>query len=143
MVNTNTAPKPAPGEVLEDPNDGNYFWNACRDPWRIGADAVTSGDAASVASARKLNTWIKAKTGGDPSKIATGYKLNGTQIDSGNEPAFFAPFAVSAIADPDSQAWLDALWNQMLKAPFGSNDYYSTSIQLQVMIIVSGNYWVP
>jgi endo-1,4-beta-D-glucanase Y len=143
VVNTNTAPKPAPGQVLEDKNDGNYFWNACRDPWRIGTDAVTSGDAKSVASAHKLNTWIKSKTGGNPSKIATGYRLNGTQIDSGNEPAFFAPFAVTAITDPASQAWVDALWTHMLNTSFGSKDYYSTSIQLQVMIVVSGNYWVP
>ncbi|RCG31091.1 hypothetical protein DQ384_13320 [Sphaerisporangium album] len=143
VVNTNTAPKPAPGQVLEDPNDGKYFWNACRDPWRIGADAVTSGDSASLASARKLNTWIKAKTGGDPNNIAVGYALNGTQIGSGSEPAFFAPFAVTAMTDPGSQAWLDALWTKMLNTPFTSSDYYSTSIQLQVMITASGNYWVP
>jgi hypothetical protein len=143
VVNTRTSPKPAPGEVLEDKNDGSYFWNACRDPWRIGVDAVTSGDARSLASARKLNTWIRTRTGGNPAKVAAGYKLNGTQIDSGNEPAFFAPFAVAALTDPGSQAWVDALWNHMLNTPFGNNDYYSTSIQLQVMIIVSGNYWVP
>ncbi|GAA3836248.1 hypothetical protein GCM10022226_67630 [Sphaerisporangium flaviroseum] len=143
VVNTNTTPRPAPGEVLEDPNDGKYWWNACRDPWRIGADAVTSGDPASLASARKLSTWIRGKTGGDPAKIAVGYSLGGSQISSGSEPAFFAPFTVAAMTDPAAQAWLDALWNKMLNTPFTSSDYYSTSIQLQVMIIASGNYWVP
>ncbi|WP_405145167.1 glycosyl hydrolase family 8 [Sphaerisporangium sp. NBC_01403] len=143
VVNTNSTPKPAPGQVLEDPNDGKYWWNACRDPWRIGADAVTSGDSASLASARKLNTWIKGKTGGDPAKIAVGYSLAGSQIESGSEPAFFAPFTVAAMTDPGSQAWLDALWTKMLNTSFTSSDYYSTSIQLQVMIIASGNYWVP
>ncbi|MCT9929022.1 glycosyl hydrolase family 8 [Planotetraspora sp. A-T 1434] len=143
IVNTNTTPKPAPGQVLEDPNDGKYFWNACRDPWRIGADAVTSGDSASLASARKLNTWIKSKTGGNPSNVATGYSLSGTAISSGSEPAFFAPFAVAAMTDSGSQAWLDAIWNKMLNTSFTSTDYYSTSIQLQVMIVASGNYWVP
>ncbi|MDP9846313.1 glycosyl hydrolase family 8 [Streptosporangium lutulentum] len=143
VVTTNTTPKPAPGEVLEDANDGRFWWNACRDPWRIGNDAVTSGDAKSLAAARKLNTWIKTKTGGDPNKIAVGYSLNGTQISSGSEPAFFAPFAVAAMTDSGSQAWLDALWNKMLSTPFTSGDYYSTSIQLQVMITVTGNHWVP
>lgn len=143
VVNTNTTPKPAPGEVLEDASDGKYWWNACRDPWRIGNDAVTSGDAKSLAAARKLNTWIKSKTGGDPNKIAVGYSLNGTQISSGSEPAFFAPFAVAALTDSGSQAWLDALWNKMLNTPFTSSDYYSTSLQLQVMITVTGNHWVP
>lgn len=143
VVTTNTTPKPAPGQVLEDPNDGKYWWNSCRTPWRIGVDAVTSGNAASLASARKMNTWIKSKTGNNPNNIAVGYSLSGTQIQSGSEPAFFAPFAVAALTDSGSQAWLDALWNKMLNTPFGSNDYYSTSIQLQVMIIVTGNYWVP
>ncbi|WP_214408415.1 glycosyl hydrolase family 8 [Sphaerisporangium fuscum] len=143
VVNTNSTPKPAPGKVLEDANDGKYFWNACRDPWRIGGDAVTSGDGASLASARKLNSWIKSKTGGDPAKITVGYSLGGSQISGGSEPAFFAPFAVAAMTDPGSQAWLDALWKKMLNTSFTSSDYYSTSIQLQVMITVSGNYWVP
>ncbi|MFF3668779.1 glycosyl hydrolase family 8 [Microtetraspora malaysiensis] len=143
VVNTNTTPKPAPGKVLEDANDGKYWWNACRDPWRIGADAVTSGDSASLASARKINTWIKSKTGGNANSIGVGYALSGSQISSGSEPAFFAPFAVTAMTDSGSQAWLDALWTKMVNTSFSSNDYYSASIQLQVMILASGNYWLP
>ncbi|WP_328941078.1 glycosyl hydrolase family 8 [Streptomyces sp. NBC_00250] len=143
VVDTNTTPKPAPGEVLEDPNDGAYWWNACRTPWRIADDAVTSGDATSLAAARKLNSWIKTKTGGDPNKIAIGYKLNGTQISAGSEAAFFAPFAVAAMTDSGSQAWLDALWNKMLATPIDTSSYFSASIQLQVMITASGNHWVP
>ncbi|WP_433373965.1 hypothetical protein [Streptosporangium sp. CA-115845] len=42
-----------------------------------------------------------------------------------------------------SQAWLDALWTKMLNTPFTAGDYHSTSIQLQVMITVTGNHWVP
>ncbi|WP_369148048.1 glycosyl hydrolase family 8 [Streptomyces sp. R44] len=143
VVDTNTTPKPAPGQVLEDPNDGSYWWNACRTPWRIGDDAVTSGDATSLAAARKVNGWIKSKTGGDPNKIAIGYKLNGTQISSGSEAAFFAPFAVAAMTDTGSQAWLDALWNKMVATPVDTSSYFSASIQLQVMITASGNHWVP
>ncbi|MFJ5712681.1 glycosyl hydrolase family 8 [Streptomyces sp. NPDC093105] len=143
VVDTATSPKPAPNQVLEDPNDGQYWWNACRTPWRIADDAVTSGDAKSLAAARKLNTWIKGKTGGDPNRIGIGYKLNGTQISAGSEAAFFAPFAVAAMTDSGSQAWLDALWNKMLATPVDTSSYFSASIQLQVMITVSGNHWVP
>ncbi|MFD9698659.1 glycosyl hydrolase family 8 [Lentzea sp. NPDC059081] len=143
VENTNSSPRPPAGEVLESENDGKYSWNACRDPWRIGADAVTSGDAASLAAARKLNTWVKAKTGGNPSSIGQGYQLNGTQISGGSAAAFFAPFAVAATTDPGSQAWLDALWAKMLATPIDSSSYFSASIQLQVMITVTGNHWVP
>jgi hypothetical protein len=143
VVGTDTTARPAPGEVLESPNDGKYWWNACRDPWRIGTDAVTSGDGASLASARKLNSWIKGRTGGDPAEIGVGYSLGGGRIESGSEPAFFAPFAVAAMTDAGGQAWLDALWNTMLATSFTPDDYYSTTIRLQVMIVASGNYWVP
>lgn len=143
VINTNSTPKPAAGQVLEDPNDGAYWWNACRDPWRIGADAVTSGDSASLASARKLNTWIKTKAGGNAANIATGYKLNGTAIDSSSDAAFFAPFAVTAMTDSGSQAWLDSIWNKMLATPISTNSYYAASIQLQVMITATHNHWVP
>ncbi|MFF3124986.1 glycosyl hydrolase family 8 [Streptomyces sp. NPDC057908] len=143
VVNTNATPKPAAGEVLEGPNDGDYSWNACRDPWRIGADAVTSGDAASLASARKLNSWIKSKTGGDPNRIVTGYHLNGTAYDSGDDMAFTAPFVVTALTDPGSQVWLDALWSKLAATSIDPQLYYGGSVQLQSMIVASGNYWVP
>ncbi|MFF4549368.1 glycosyl hydrolase family 8 [Streptomyces sp. NPDC001406] len=143
VVNTNTTPKPASGQVLESPNDGDYGWNACRDPWRIGADAVTSGDTASLASARKLTSWIKAKTGGNPNNIVTGYHLNGSTFDSGHDMAFTAPFAVAALTDPGSQAWLDALWTKLTGTAINSSLYYGGSVQLQTMIVASGNYWVP
>ncbi|MCP2342668.1 glycosyl hydrolase family 8 [Actinomadura rupiterrae] len=143
VVNTKTAAKPASGQVLEDPHDGDYNWNACRDPWRIGTDALTSGDAASLASARKLNTWIKSATGGDPGKIYTGYKLSGTPFDKGSDMAFTAPFAVTAATDPGSKAWLDALWGELTATPVDPKLYYGASVQLQSMIVVSGNYWTP
>lgn len=143
VVDTNTTPRPAPGQVLEDPNDGKYWWNGCRTPWRIGDDAVTSGDAKSLAAARKLNTWIKGKTGGDPNKIAIGYALNGSPLSSGSDAAYVAPFAVAAMTDAGSQGWLDALWNKMLATPIQTDSYFGASIQLQTMITVTGNHWVP
>jgi endo-1,4-beta-D-glucanase Y len=143
IVNTNTTPKPAAGNVLEGANDGNYYWNACRDPWRIGTDAITSGDAASLASARKLNTWIKTKTGGNANNVVTGYKLNGTALESDHDMAFTAPFVVTAMTDPGSQAWLDALWAKLVATPVDPSIYFGASVQLQSMIVASGNYWVP
>ncbi|HEX8865222.1 MAG TPA: licheninase, partial [Lentzea sp.] len=107
------------------------------------ADAATSGDATSLAAARKLNTWAKSKFSGNPNNIKVGYQLNGTQISSDVSEAYTAPFAVAATTDAGSQAWLDALWNKMVSTPIGGNDYFASSIQLQVMITVTGNHWVP
>ncbi|MBB5074579.1 glycosyl hydrolase family 8 [Nonomuraea endophytica] len=133
--------KPVKGQVLEDAHDGDYNWNALRDPWRIGADAVTSGDAASTAAARKMSAWISKV--GDPEKIAGGYTLDGKPLEEGPEPAFVAPFAVAALVQPDGQAWLDKLWAYLTSREIGKKDYFAATVQLQSMIVASGNHWVP
>ncbi|MEV5572155.1 glycosyl hydrolase family 8 [Spirillospora sp. NPDC052269] len=143
VVNTRTAAKPASGKVLEDAHDGDYNWNACRDPWRVGTDAIVSGDATSRAAARKMNAWIKSATGGDPGKVYTGYKLSGSAFDKGHDMAFTAPFAVTAATDPGSQKWLDALWKKLAGTAVDPKVYFGASVQLQSMIVVSGNYWTP
>ncbi|HRC87047.1 MAG TPA: glycosyl hydrolase family 8, partial [Thermoanaerobaculia bacterium] len=69
-------PRPAPPGFLEGPDDGHYYYNAGRDPWRLGTDALISGDATSTAQARKLAQWVRGATSGDPLQIAGGYRLD-------------------------------------------------------------------
>lgn len=140
VVNTNSTPKPAPSNFLEGPNDGKYSWNACRDPWRLGVDAITAPGSAAAGQVRKMNTWIQSATGGDPSKIQSGYSLSGTKTESGQHPCFTAPFAVAAMASPGSQAWLDKLWAQIAAFSPDASDYYGTGITVQVLLILTGNY---
>ncbi|MFD7447103.1 glycosyl hydrolase family 8, partial [Streptomyces sp. NPDC059909] len=142
VENTTTSPRPATGKVLESELDGAYSWNACRDPWRIGVDALTTGDSRSLAAVRKINAWIKQTTGGNPSSIQQGYRLDGSVAEPGSSVAFIAPFAVAAAADSGSQAWLDALWNKLNATPLDPSGYYGASIQLQVMIAITGNHWL-
>jgi endo-1,4-beta-D-glucanase Y len=143
VVSTNSTPKPAPANFLESKYDGKYSWNACRDPWRLGADAITVQGSAALAQVRKMNTWIKSTTGGDPAKINTGYSLTGSKTEIGEHPCFTASFAVAAMTDPGSQAWLDKLFTQINNFSPDKTDYYGTGITLQVLIILSGNFIAP
>jgi hypothetical protein len=143
VQDTDSAPRPAVGEVLESPDDGSYSWNACRDPWRLGTDAVLNGDAWSRTAARTLNRWIQEATDRDPSRIAAGYRLDGSSLADDNEPAFVAPFTIAAMTDPGSQDWLDALWNHIVDTPIDPGSYYEATITMQVMLIASGNFWAP
>ncbi|WJD98661.1 glycosyl hydrolase family 8 [Streptomyces antimycoticus] len=152
---TSGAPRPAPGKVLESPHDGDYHWNACRTPWRLGADAVTSGDARTRAAARGLSRWARTATGGDPGGIRSGYRLDGTAYGDPGSPAFFAPFAVAAMTEGEqdgdegegegegAQGWLDALWARMCGSPPDPARAYAAGVQLQSMLVVSHDYWVP
>jgi endo-1,4-beta-D-glucanase Y len=139
------APEPAPGNFLEAATDGDFAWNACRTPWRLGVDALVSGDKRSIEAVRRMTAWIRKATGDDPSAIGESYKLDGTVIDPAFSQAFMAPFAVAAMSVPaevpGAQEWLDALWEKMVATePQG---YYPDSIKLQVMLAVAGHWWSP
>lgn len=141
VVNTNSTPKPAPDGFLED-HDPHYGYNACRDPWRLGVDGITVSGSPAQGQVRKMNTWIQQNTGGNPAKITTGYTLSGSKLpgESGQHPCFTASFAIAAMNDPGSQAWLDKLWTSITTWSPNAKDYYGTGITVQVLIILSGNY---
>ncbi|TQS43268.1 glycosyl hydrolase family 8 [Cryptosporangium phraense] len=136
-------PRPADGEILESENDGRYWWNACRVPWRIGTDAVLSGDPRSVAAAGALNTFARNVSGDDPTRIRAGYSLKGRALTDDLEPAFVVPFAVPAMLDPGGQRWIDNQWHYLTSTPVRSDAYYPATIGLQVMIVLTGNWWTP
>lgn len=145
ITNIGDAPRPAPANFLEAATDGDYAWNACRTPWRLGVDALVSGDERSIAAVRRMTEWIRKATGDDPSAIGESYKLDGAVLDPAFSQAFMAPFAVAAMSVPaevpGAQEWLDALWAQMVATP--PQGYYPDSIKLQVMLAMAGHWWSP
>lgn len=145
VVNTTTSPKPAGANFLEGATDGQYSYNSVRVPWHLGTDAVMFGDATSKAQSQRLTAWIKSKVGGDPAKIRAGYKLDGSAAVSYLDPEFVATFGPAAMTDAVNQPWLDAIWRYTAAsaASSGIDTYYGSSLILQNMIVMSGNYWNP
>ncbi|HXI57814.1 MAG TPA: glycosyl hydrolase family 8 [Polyangia bacterium] len=120
----------------------DYDYNACRVPWRLGTDYVVNGEARAKSILTKMNTFIKTKTNNDPAMILDGYSLAGEpHSDAGPNGCFTASFGVSAMIDPSNQAWLDAIWKNLVDGPV--DDYYGDTIRLITMIVMSGNWWGP
>jgi endo-1,4-beta-D-glucanase Y len=134
-------PRPAGPGFLETEKDGQYNYNACRAPWRIAADYLLAGDQRALAALRPINAWLRDATSDDPSKVVGGYKLDGTALVSYYEPAFAAPFAVGMMVDPENQDWLNAAWERLTNG--SSNGYYSDTLRMQALIVISGNWWSP
>ncbi len=135
---------PAKRKYMESAFDGQYFYNACRCPWRIGVDYLLTGDPRAKGALEKLNGFIEKKTVGDPEQIRAGYMLSGKVIhDDDTSLAFTAPFAVAAMADPSHPKWLDSLWKKIVDEPATDDDYYGNTIKLLCMVTASGNWWVP
>ena len=135
--------QPAPPKFLEGIHDGCYSYNACRVPWRVGTDALLTGDPRSRALLAPLNAWAEKTTGGDPQKINAGYELDGRSLSKDSSAAFIGPLAVAAMSDPARQAWLNALWADLLARKPDAEDYYGNSVKLLTMIVISGNWWQP
>ena len=131
-----------PVKFFEEKTDGTYSYNACRDPWRLSVDFLVHGNAQAHTEAQRMTTWIKASTGGDPTLIQSGYKLDGSPNGANFfDRSFVAPFGVAAMVDASNQAWLNKTWDAI--APIGNGTYYDDTITMLSLIAMSGNWWAP
>ena len=138
-------PAPVAPEFLEGPNDGDYDYNACRDPWRLGTDFLISGDARAKTAVQRVTTWLRSVTANDPGDIKSGYQLDGS-LSAGADyrsMAFVAPLGVGAMTDSANQAWLNDIWDLVVATPLAAEGYYENTLKLLAMIVMSGNWWTP
>jgi hypothetical protein len=142
VSSSNHSPQPASPGFLEGPHDGAYNYNAGRDPWRIGADALLNGDSTSAAQAGLIAIWAESKTGGDPQALRAGYELDGTPLPNSNyfTTFFVSPIGVAAMTQPGLQAWLNAIYSAVYNV---SEDYYEDTVTLLCLLVMSGNFWDP
>jgi endo-1,4-beta-D-glucanase Y len=135
-------PAPAPPGFLEGPNDGDYDYNAGRDPWRLGTDALLNGDPLSMVQTRKITRWARAAAEGDPAQIRGGYRLDGTPLPGSDYFSIFfaAPLAVAAMTDAEQQQWLNDLYDSVYAR---HEDYYEDSVTLLSLLTLTGNMWSP
>ena len=138
---------PSRPHYLESRYDGDYYYNACRVPWRIGEDLILNGDPQSAQILEKINRWIRSTTKDNPDNISAGYSLDGNDLPHHYFEAlsFITPFAVAAMTaqGPGSQEWLNKLWDYIVHFRLRQFDYYDNSIKMIGLIILSGNYWAP
>jgi endo-1,4-beta-D-glucanase Y len=144
VINTNTPnPEPSHGYIGDGtPTEGFFYSNALRNPWRFGSDYVLSGDWRWKEVNNKLVNFIKSDSGGDPTRIALGYQLDGTPTERSYPPkATIACMIGGALVDGAHQEFLNSLWSWT--ANNLSRDYYDSELQLLPMIVASGNWWTP
>ncbi len=130
---------PAQADFFEGANDGNYYYNAGRVPWRLGLHALLHNDAASRSQVQKITDWLVTATGGDASAIKSGYQLNGTYIGNYFSTFFAAPFGVGAMLS-NQQDFLNAIYEQVYQR---QENYYEDSVNLLSLLAMTGNAWAP
>ncbi|GLK17165.1 glycosyl hydrolase family 8 [Herbiconiux flava] len=140
-VGTATTPVPAPAKYLESVHDGEFGYNACRTPWRLASSALLAGDTRAAAAAGRLAGWAVSATNGDPARLRAGYALDGTATADFADLAFLAPMTAGAAVSSSRQGWVNAGWALLKSQP--STGYYSDTLRLQAMLLISGNAWQP
>lgn len=131
---------PASANFLESENDGNYYYNSCRTPWRISMDYLINGNADALRFATTLNNFISDATGGDAQHIVAGYTLDGTPLSDWNDLCFDAPFLLAASCGGDAQ-WYDAVRN--LVVTYEDDVYYGDTIKMLCLLVDDGGWIVP
>jgi len=128
--------RPAPAGFLEGKNDGYYSYNSCRVPWRIGLSAVYYNDPQAKKIMNRFMKWARLIP---PHRFKAGYRLNGQALVQYSDTCFRSPMAVAAMATGD-QKWLDAQFNTIKATP---ENYYSDSLTLLSLLVLTQNYWLP
>jgi len=144
VTSLNETPVPAKPDFLEGPQDGQYYYNSCRVPFRLAVDLLLTGEPRAKTALKKINTWIVAAAGGKPANIRAGYRLDGKKINPDDvSMAFTACFAVGAMSDAAYQEWLNALWDNVAASDLPGDRYYGRSLKMLCLIALSGNWWAP
>ena len=131
---------PAPASFLEDENDGNYYYNSCRVPWRISTDAIAGKNADAKKYAETVNSFFSEKTGGNPEKIMAGYTPDGKAVSDWDDLCFTAPLMLSASAAGDTK-WHDAVRKAVLDT--GTDSYFGNTIAMLCLITDDGGWKIP
>lgn len=132
--------RPAPANFLEGENDGNYYYNACRTPLRIGIYTLLHGNKDLSQRLQKLSLWIEKKSKSDVKNIHAGYRLSGDELPKSSYATslFKSSFAAAALQSPAQQTWLNVLYESIHQQHI---DYYEDTVTLLTLLLISGNYW--
>jgi len=125
---------PAEENFFNGTHDGDYHYNACRVPMRIGADALIYDDDFSKKFVYKISDWLYYSIA-NPSEIKSGYKLDGTAYNNYFSTAFASPFGVGAKKDFSELS--DDIFDYVKNK---KDNYYEDSLNLISMSILSGRY---
>jgi hypothetical protein len=102
---------------------------------------LVSGENRARRTLSQINTFVRARTTDDPTKIPAGFTLDGEPNPGPGGMAFTAPLGVSAMVHAENQSWLDAVW-QVVEST-RPRDFRDATAQLVSMLLMSNNWWPP
>ncbi|MEP7052298.1 MAG: glycosyl hydrolase family 8 [Pseudomonadota bacterium] len=113
--------------------DGNYSYDACRTPWRIGMDYCFNAEPRAKAYIDKVGAFFD-KIGAN--NIVDGYQTSGSGSGNAHNMAFIGPAGVAGMVG------YPTLLDGAFKFGAGGSDtsYYGESLSVLTMLMMSGNF---
>lgn len=115
-----------------------YSYDASRAPIRLALASAWTCDNATGAALVPFNDFFQKTS---PSKISTGYNLDGTpQNNGGSNLPYVAAAAAGAMTSPDT-SYRTSLWSNLVNAP--KSGYFADSMRMLGLLTASGMFTNP
>jgi endo-1,4-beta-D-glucanase Y len=120
---------------------GNYQYDSCRTPFRIGLDWCFFGEPRAKAYVAKTSAFFSAI---GATKIADGYGLNGMPMpehaDQGSA-AFVGPAGVGAMSDATFSPFIKQAYTAVATGNLmAGGAYYEESWTVMALLMMTGNF---
>jgi endo-1,4-beta-D-glucanase Y len=120
---------------------GNYQYDSCRTPFRIGLDWCFFGTQRAHDYVAKTSAFF---SGIGATNIADGYALDGTPQPAnpgGHSAAFVGPATVGAMSDPAFQSFInDGYASVKTGTLLVGGTYYDESWAVMSLLMMTGNF---
>ena len=144
LVGSPRDPQPAPPNFLEGTTDGDYWYNAGRDPWRLGVDAILNNDPVTLAQVQKMSALDahqhRRQSREHPRRLQT--RRHGPQLLE--RPVLRRP--LRRRRDDRHHRRRPNLAQRLYSHIYqrhNTGDYYADAVTLQSLLAVTGNFWDP
>ncbi|HEY0465886.1 MAG TPA: glycosyl hydrolase family 8 [Polyangiaceae bacterium] len=106
-------------------NEGSQYWyDACRTPWRVAVDYAWTGDTRAKTFMQNVSSWVDAH-GGLPKAAQQ------------QNSAFVGAFALAGGYD---QGKFDGYMNGWLGAPLEDTPYYQGTLRVLYLLVAAGKF---
>lgn len=142
IVDTTTSPVKSPGGIIESPNEGEYDFNAIRNPWRWAVHYIMAGNATSRSQAGGITSKIFSDIGGNAEAMPNFYTMSGSASGGpSRNMAMLHGIMAGAVCNVNAsdQAWLNSAFTTC--ANNVQTGYFDTELILMSEIFVTGNWW--
>ncbi|MFW5850694.1 MAG: glycosyl hydrolase family 8 [Bacteroidota bacterium] len=127
----------------------DFYWDACRTPWRVAHDYVWNGTAASKTMCDNTIAFLNAKNllsspanAGGYSNLTAGSAAQVTDIgdDTQGNSCYVGGLGAALMVDETKQSNLDSYYNYMITRTENPDwGYYAPTIQILYLLTMSGN----